>query len=107
MAKFSESLAFWHEIGASFGLYVKMTQTSVIGLYQNESDRCTVTVEDFMIFFNRPIQFGLKASLSLSSLHVRHALSPLFFVSHSRKNILTKMVSTSSNGIGLYSKVEL
>ena len=37
-----------------------------------------------------------------SSLHVTHTLSLAFLSSRSRWKVLTKIVSTSSNGIGLY-----
>ena len=50
---------------------------------------------------NRPTPFGSKASLPLFSFQVRRTLSLSYLSSLNRREILTKMVSTSSNGIGL------
>ena len=49
-------------------------------------------------FCHRPIPFGLKASHPLFSLHVRSARSPPFLLSRIRLEVLTKKVSTPSNG---------
>ena len=55
---------------------------------------------------NRPIPFGSKAFLPLFSLHLRRALTLPFLSSRNRRKILTKIVSTFLNGIGVYVDTE-